>query len=88
MNQPLLEVKDISLSFKGVKAIQMFPFKSKKENSFQLLDPMAQGKLPYSTALAKFTDHKKVIFAGKETVSVVSDLTQLQVLVSHELSKT
>ena len=44
MNQPLLEVKDISLSFKGVKAISNVSFEVQEGELFSIIGPNGAGK--------------------------------------------
>ena len=44
MNQPLLEVKDISLSFKGVKAISNVSFQVQEGELFSIIGPNGAGK--------------------------------------------
>ena len=44
MNQPLLEVKDISLSFKGVKAISKVSFQVQEGELFSIIGPNGAGK--------------------------------------------
>ena len=44
MNQPILEVKDISLSFKGVKAISNVSFQVQEGELFSIIGPNGAGK--------------------------------------------
>ncbi len=44
MNQPLLEVKDVSLSFKGVKAISNVSFQVQEGELFSIIGPNGAGK--------------------------------------------
>ena len=44
MNQPLLEVKYISLSFKGVKAISNVSFQVQEGELFSIIGPNGAGK--------------------------------------------
>ena len=63
----LLEVEDIHLSFKGVKAIDGVTFHVDDRELFAIIGPTEPAKPPFSTRSIRSIGHRRAKSAGRES---------------------